>query len=93
MKCQRPAGHCLTQDLQRLEIDFLPLRGIDPVIRGLDRRDAAPDAELEAPSAELVEHADLLDQAQRVVERKHIDQRAEAQFLCALRDGGEKHAG
>ena len=52
-----------------------------------------PDAELEASLAELVEHADLLHHAQRMVERKRIDQGTEAQFVCALRDGGEKHAG
>jgi hypothetical protein len=28
----------------------------------LDRRDAAPDPELEPPAAQVVEHADLFDQ-------------------------------
>src|SRR3954470_24209430 len=83
VKGQRPAGQCLAQDLKRFEIDLLPVCRIDPVIRGFDRRDAAPDTELEASLAELVEHADLLHQAQRVVEGKRIDQGTETQFLCA----------
>ena len=64
--------------------------GVDAVIAELDRRDAAADAELEPAAAHLVEHADLFGQPQRMIERKHIDQRPEAQPLGALRDRGER---
>ena len=43
----------------------------------LERRDAAADADLEPAVAQMVEHADLLDEAQRRVERQQIDQRPE----------------
>ena len=43
--------------------------------------------------AELVEHANLLHHPQRMVERKGIDQRTEAQALRALCDRGEENAG
>ena len=66
---------------------------VDAVIGGLDRRDAAPDAEIEASAAELVEHADFLDDPQRMMERKRVDQRAEAQRLRALGDRGQEYAG
>jgi hypothetical protein len=61
VKRERALGERLSQDLQRFEIHFLSVIGIDPVIGGFDRRDAAADAQLEAAPAELVEHADLLD--------------------------------
>src|SRR5215813_1804360 len=93
MKRERPPGQRLAQDLQRFEIHLLSVVGVDPVIGGFDRRDAAADAELEAPCAELVEHANLLRHPQRMVERKGIDQRTEAQALRALRDRGEENAG
>jgi hypothetical protein len=93
VKRERAAGQRLAHDLQRFEIHLLPMVGIDPEISGLDRRDAAADAELEAPPAQRVEHADLLDQAQRVMERKRVDQRTEAQALRALGDRGEENAG
>jgi hypothetical protein len=38
-------------------------------------RDAAADADLEPAVAEVVEHADFLDQAQRRIKRQQIDQR------------------
>src|SRR5262249_42752192 len=72
---------------------LLSVVGLDPVIGGLDRRDAAADAELEASPAELVEHADLLHHPQRMVERKRIDQWTEAQTLRALSHRGEENAG
>ena len=61
VKRERALGERLAQDLQRFEVHFLSVIGIDPVIGGFDRRDAAADAQLEAAPAELVEHADLLD--------------------------------
>src|SRR5499426_3878905 len=93
VKRERPFGQRLTQDLQRFEIHLLSVVGVDPVIGGFDRGDAAADAELEASPAELIEHADLLHHPQRMMERKGIDQRTEAQALRALSDRGEENAG
>jgi chaperone required for assembly of F1-ATPase len=89
---QNRLGQRLLQNLQRLEKHLLPMLGVDPDIGGLDRRDAAAGAEIEAPTAELIKHADFLDQAQWMVQRQRIDQRAEAELLRALRDRGEKDA-
>ena len=69
------------------------LREIERVVRGLERRHAAADAELETPAAHLVEHADFLDQAQRMIKRQEIDQRAEAQPVGALRQRREENSG
>ena len=44
------------------------------------------------PAAHLVEHAYLLDQAQRRIQGQAIDRRPEAQALRPLRNGGEEHA-
>ena len=52
----------------------------------------APDPELEAPSAQVVEHADLLDQPERVVERQDRHQRAEPKLTGMASGGGEEDA-
>jgi hypothetical protein len=51
---------------------------------------AAPHADLQAPVAQIVEHADLFDQSERMVQRQHVDARAEAQAASALRHGGKE---
>src|SRR3989449_8374452 len=61
-------------------------------VRHLVRHDAAPDAEVEAPARPLIEHADLLEQAQRIVERQAVDARPQADAPRALRGGGEEDA-
>ena len=60
-----------------------------PVLEG---RDPAPDPEVEPPARELVEHADLLDKADRVMERQARDEHPEPQALGLPRDGGEEDA-
>jgi hypothetical protein len=65
----------------------------DAIISDFVGRDAAADAELEPAAAELVEHADLFEEAQRVMQRQRVDQRPEAQAPRALRHCGEKDAG
>jgi hypothetical protein len=67
--------------------------GVDPIIGGLDRRDAAADAEVEASAAHLIEHADFLDHPQRMMQRQRVDERAEAKVLGALRHRGQEDAG
>ena len=57
------------------------------------RRGATADAEFEATAAEMVEHAHLLRQPQRVVGGQQIDQRAEPEAAGALGEGGDENAG
>ena len=84
VECQLVGGEALEQHLERFVVHRAGLREIERVVRGLERRHAAADAELETPAAHLVEHADFLDQAQRMIERQQIDHRAEAQLVrCA----------
>ena len=66
---------------------------IDAIALMLEQRATTSDTELEAAAAELVEHADLLEQAQRMIERQQIDERPEAQPARALRDRRKKDAG
>ena len=71
----------------------LGLGEIERIIRRLERRHAAADAKFETPAAHLIEHADFLDQAQRMIERQQIHHRAEAQSLGTLGQRREKQAG
>jgi hypothetical protein len=86
-------GEALEDELEGLVIDVAGGCKIEAVGAGLERRHAAPDPELEAPAAHLIEHADFLDQAQRMVERQQIDQGPETQRACALRHRREEQAG
>ena len=92
VKGQLVLGQADAGDLECLAELLRAGREIDAVKPDLDRRDAAPDAVQKTPLAHLVEHADFVDQPQRVVERQQIDHRAEFEVLRALRDGGEKDA-
>jgi hypothetical protein len=40
----------------------------------------------------MIEHADFFDEPKRMVQRKRVDERSEAQPLGALGYGGEKNA-
>src|SRR5262249_24490139 len=80
-------------EFEGLVINLPGLREVEAVSARLERRHAAPDAELEAPAAHLIEHADFLDQAQRMIERQEVDEGAEAQRLGALRHGREEQPG
>ena len=55
-------------------------------------RTAASDTELEAAVAQLIEHADLFDQTQRMIERQQIDERTETQPRGAARNRRKKDA-
>src|SRR5258705_10113318 len=81
----------LHHDLVGLEVHRLRLRRIDAERGDLERGHAAADAELEPPSAQVVESADLLGEAQGVVERQRIDEGAEAQAPGALRREREEN--
>src|SRR5262249_18759000 len=85
-------GQPFEPELDRPGVDLLRVPRIDAVVFELDRRGAAPEADFEAPAAQLVEHADFLDQPQRVVERHRPDQRTKPKPRRALRHGGKEHA-
>src|SRR6185437_7259541 len=80
------AGETLQHGRERLFIELGFLIRIDPEIAGFDRRDAAADAELEASPAHLIEHANLFDQVERMMDGQGVDKRAEAQLPSALRE-------
>src|SRR6516164_3058891 len=90
---QLVAGKALQDKLEGLVVNLPGLREVEAVSARLERRHAAPDPELEAPAAHLVEHADFLDQPQRMIERQEIDEGAEAQRLGALCHGREEQPG
>src|SRR5262245_10311891 len=71
---QLVAGKALQAELEGLVVNLPGLREVEAVSACLERRDTAPDPEFEAPAAHLVEHADFLDQAQRMIERQEIDE-------------------
>ena len=83
----------LDHDLQRFVEALLGRGGIDAEERRFVGRGAAADAELEPAAAHDVEHADLLDQPQRMIEAERIGERSEAKLGRALGDGGQEQAG
>jgi hypothetical protein len=92
LEVEHLVGQPLEHELDRLGVDLLRVPRIDAVVFELDRRGAAPEADFEAPTAQLVEHADFLDQPQRVVERHRPHQRTEPKPCRTLRHGGEENA-
>ena len=89
----RAGGEGIEDAGEVVAVDRFGGGGIDAEIGGFDRRCAAAEADVQAAAAELVEHADFLRQAQRMIERQGVDHRAEAQGFGALGDGGEEHVG
>src|SRR5262249_36679031 len=78
----------LVEHVQNMLVVGARLLEIDAVGVELHRRDAAPHADVEAAAAEVIEHAQLLQQPQRMVERQQIEQRAEADAPRFSRGGG-----
>ncbi len=69
----------LKDQLAPLGVHLLRQRRVLAVKRVLGRRRAAAEADLQPPAAQLIDHADLFDQAQRMVQGQGINHRAEAQ--------------
>ena len=86
-------GEGLEDQFQALGINLLPLLGVLSVVGNLERHRAAPEADLQPPAAHVVEHANLFQHPQRVMDRQRIDECAEAQTLRALPDRRQEHAG
>src|ERR1700694_3023797 len=62
-------------------------------VRHLVGHDPPAHAEIEAPARELIQHADLFDQPERVVERQTVDARPETDAPRALGGRGQEEAG
>jgi hypothetical protein len=56
-------------------------------------RHAAADADIEPAMAQMIEHADFLDQSQRRIERQQVHHRTESKPLGLARDGRKIDAG
>ena len=80
------------QHRESLVIHLGRVRRIDTETCVLEQRAAAPDADHQPPARQMVEHADLLVEPERMVERQHIDQRPEPQRLRARDRCGEENA-
>src|ERR1700730_16279397 len=86
-------GQTAANDIQRLGELLHAASKVDTEKLDLDRRDPAADAKQKAPAAHLVEHADLVDQSERVIERQQVHHRAEPQLPRPLCDRGQEDAG
>ena len=83
----------LQEDLQRLLRAVAGPGRVEAPHVVLGRCDPPPDPDLQAPVAEVVEHGDLLHQAQRVVEGQEVHERDQVDAAGALRGGGQEDAG
>src|SRR5262252_347907 len=85
-------GEALVENIQDVLVVGARLLEIDAIGVELHGRDAAPHADVEAAAAEMIEHAELFQQPQRMVERQEIEQRAEPDAPRFARGGGQKYA-
>src|SRR5262249_27789127 len=80
------------QDLQRFTEHAVAIATVAAPERDLAAAArTAPDPDLDAAVAQPVDHADLFEQTDRLIERQHVHERADLQALCALRGRGQKH--
>ena len=86
-------GKAFEDELKAFAVDFLRRIGVFAIDRRLDQRRAAAQTNFKPSAADLVEHANLLDQAQRMIERQHKHHRPEAEPPRALRQCGKKDVG
>src|SRR5579883_3635247 len=78
------------QHFERFVENIARLVKRDAMQTELERRHAASDANLETSAAQVVEHADLFDQPQRLVKRQQVNQRTEMEALRMLGRSREK---
>src|SRR3989441_5427732 len=83
----------LQDDLECLPIDLFGLQVVQVEVRHLVGDDPPSHAEVEAPARELIEHADLFDEPERVVERQAVHARPQADAPGTLGGRGEEDAG
>ena len=83
------AGQAGANAFERIDENIARALVIDLVKAELERRHTAADPDFETAIAQMVEHADFLDQAQRRAQRQKIDERSEPDALRRPRDGAE----
>ena len=85
----------LQDHLRRLDEELAAGVHVDAEAFELDPPEAAPEAEDEAAVRQIVEHADLLGDADRIVPRQHDDHRSEQQRVALAGEVGEhlQHVG
>ena len=86
-------GQPFQQHLERLLEHGRPVLGVDSEPRHLVGDDAPANPQLQAAVAQVVQHADLLNQAQGIIEGQQIDQGTKADPGGALGGGGKKDTG
>ena len=74
-------------------IAALRFRRVNTEKAEFDGRSAAPDTPFDPAAADLVEHGDLFERAQRMIEVEEHDQRAEAKPGRVLCHGGQEQIG
>jgi hypothetical protein len=78
-------------DGQRLHIARVVRLGVRFLTPEVCLHDAAPPhPDVETPAAQVVEHADLLDQPERMMQRQNVHARAEPQAVRALGHRGQE---
>jgi len=82
----------LHQDRECLVIHRLCRGRIDPIPLMLEQCATATNAKLQPPTAQVVEHTDLLVKPQRMVQGEDVYERTESDPPSPLRHGGEKYA-
>jgi len=81
-----------TNDRQRLQIARVVGLGVGFLAPEEGFHDPAPsDTDLQASATQVVEHADLFDQPERMVQRQDVDTRPESHALRALRHATQEH--
>ena len=86
---QRVAGQPGAEASERVDEDVARVVVLDLVKLQLIGRDPTADADVEPAAAQMIEHADFLDQPQRRIERQQIDDRPQPHALGRARDRGE----
>ena len=83
----------LEDDLERLPVDLLGLQMVQIEVRHLVGDDPPAHPEVEAPAREVVEHADLFDESERVVEGQTVHARPQTDAPGPLGGRGEEDTG
>jgi hypothetical protein len=87
---QHLTGEPLEADLQRLPVDLLGLQVVEVEVRHLEGDDPPPDPEVEASARELVQHADLFDEPEGVIEGQAVHARPQADAPGPLAGRGQE---
>ncbi len=87
------AGQALEHDLEDLPVDLLGLQVVEVEEGHLVGHDPPPHPEVEPAPGELIEHAHLLDEPERVVERQAVHARPEPDAPGALGGRGQEDPG